>query len=139
MKHIGIVKQDDCTGCLACLNACPSKAITIQKGFGDTEYPLVNEMKCTSCGLCQKVCSAVHNGIFREPLSCYAAYHICVTDKKEIWRFLEMMGLEDRALLGDTDMLENTIVRPVHWGDVKSRINNYVEDGLKNLREAGNK
>lgn len=49
-----------CTGCSACLNACPVDAITMhadQEGFA---YPEVQEEKCTRCGLCEKTCPVLH-------------------------------------------------------------------------------
>lgn len=49
-----------CTGCMACYNICNMNAIKVvvnEKGF---QYPKVNNLKCTSCGLCENVCPAIH-------------------------------------------------------------------------------
>ena len=45
--------NDKCTGCMICLRACPSKAIT-----GDKKVRHVIDMaRCTRCGECFRVCN----------------------------------------------------------------------------------
>ena len=44
---------DECPGCMVCLRACPSKAIT-----GDKKVKHVIDMvKCTRCGECYRICN----------------------------------------------------------------------------------
>lgn len=45
-----------CCGCSACLNICPSNAITMQHDTLGFLYPIVDSQKCINCGLCEKVC-----------------------------------------------------------------------------------
>ena len=44
-----------CTGCGACLNACPVSAITMEEKNGYS-YPVINKTLCTGCDYCSKVC-----------------------------------------------------------------------------------
>jgi len=46
-----IVKQELCTGCGACVNACPNGAILLNEGFA-----LIDQAKCSSCQICARVC-----------------------------------------------------------------------------------
>lgn len=51
-----ICNKDKCTGCSACYNICPQKAIGMvqdEKGF---VHPVVDKGKCVNCALCAKVC-----------------------------------------------------------------------------------
>ena len=46
----------NCTGCMACLNVCPKKAIScIENEYGFI-VPSVNKDLCINCGLCEKTC-----------------------------------------------------------------------------------
>ena len=49
---------DDCTGCLLCLKACPSGAITGKR----KEKHVIDQELCTVCGECYKACNldAIH-------------------------------------------------------------------------------
>ena len=57
MKLIDVIDKKQCMGCMACKNACPKNAITIEEdkktGF---LYPKIDEEKCINCGICKKVC-----------------------------------------------------------------------------------
>jgi coenzyme F420-reducing hydrogenase beta subunit len=49
-------KKEDCCGCTACKNICPTNAIVMvsdQEGF---LYPYINQELCIDCGKCRKVC-----------------------------------------------------------------------------------
>ncbi|MBP5724430.1 MAG: Coenzyme F420 hydrogenase/dehydrogenase, beta subunit C-terminal domain [Bacteroidales bacterium] len=45
-----------CTGCGACINACPKKIISLQDDEEGFWYPKIDESKCVDCHLCEKVC-----------------------------------------------------------------------------------
>lgn len=55
-KILKQVKNDTCTGCGACLNACPKNAITMQSDEFGFYKPVIDNEKCINCGLCEKVC-----------------------------------------------------------------------------------
>lgn len=48
-----------CTGCGACIDACPVKCISMKEGILGHTYPEVDEVSCIGCGVCQKVCHAL--------------------------------------------------------------------------------
>lgn len=52
--------KQECSGCTACMNACPTAAITMQEDNEGFLYPVINEYTCINCGLCRKVCSWEH-------------------------------------------------------------------------------
>lgn len=47
-----------CTGCGACSNICPSQAITMEPDNNGFIYPVVNNELCFNCGKCIKICAA---------------------------------------------------------------------------------
>ena len=46
-----------CTGCQACAQICPVRAITMENASDGFLYPRVSESRCVDCGLCTKVCT----------------------------------------------------------------------------------
>ena len=62
-----------CSGCMACLNACPGSAIApiSEKGF---LYPRVDAKKCDDCGKCEEVCPYSHPLPTSRGESVYIAY-----------------------------------------------------------------
>ena len=72
-----IVKQEDCTGCQACRNACLANAIEMVEKEDTFLYPAVLQERCIDCGQCIKACPAVEEVLFdrvEEPV-CYAAWN----------------------------------------------------------------
>lgn len=60
MANSVVVTENDmslCTGCMACLDACPTKAITESFTEDGFRIPIVHEDKCIRCGKCTKVCN----------------------------------------------------------------------------------
>lgn len=53
-----ICKNDLCTGCTACCESCPTKAISMIDNNEGFLYPTINNELCINCGLCKKVCPA---------------------------------------------------------------------------------
>ena len=56
-----IIQENLCTGCMACNNICPKKAINIETGKDGFSYPKIDKSKCINCGLCKKVCPVLNN------------------------------------------------------------------------------
>ena len=57
--------RKQCTGCGACVNACPSQAISMKPDNNGFLYPVVNKELCFNCGKCISLCSAreTHNHV----------------------------------------------------------------------------
>lgn len=49
-------KKEECCGCTACMNACPTSAIKMKEDEEGFLYPVINEESCIHCNLCRKVC-----------------------------------------------------------------------------------
>ncbi|WP_289005648.1 Coenzyme F420 hydrogenase/dehydrogenase, beta subunit C-terminal domain [uncultured Parabacteroides sp.] len=69
---IKLQNKKDCCGCYACMNSCPLACIEMQEDAEGFAYPVVNEERCISCGLCEKVCPVLNNLQPRKPLYVYA-------------------------------------------------------------------
>jgi len=49
---LAIVDYEKCTGCTACLKACPVEAVSGEK----KEVHTIDQDKCTRCGACFEAC-----------------------------------------------------------------------------------
>lgn len=71
-----ICEKNKCTGCMACMNACPKGSISMQ--YDDTYelHPIISD-GCVSCGKCRMVCP-INNTDKNKQVSkiCYAAYSL---------------------------------------------------------------
>lgn len=66
MESKRCIAQNDmslCTGCMACMDVCPVKAITENFSRDGFRIPRVDEKKCVHCGKCLQVCNI---NVFRE-------------------------------------------------------------------------
>lgn len=50
------ITNNECTGCLACMNACEQKAIYTDFEAEGFFRPIIDYNKCVNCGMCKKVC-----------------------------------------------------------------------------------
>lgn len=71
---IGITEKQNCCGCGACFNVCPTRCITMTEDEEGFLYPEVDTSRCVDCGLCSRVCVCQREEPLRqkEP-ACYAA------------------------------------------------------------------
>lgn len=51
-----LASKRNCTGCTACMNACPKQCILMKQDDSGFLYPEINLSECTSCGGCERVC-----------------------------------------------------------------------------------
>ena len=65
----------ECTGCSACANSCPSKAISMVLNEDGFLNPKIDFSKCIDCGMCVKKCSVINVSYVNNPSpTCYAAW-----------------------------------------------------------------
>lgn len=74
-----------CTGCSACVHACPTGAIAMMEDSCGFVYPEVNESKCIDCGRCLRACHMAAPGDLKSKgeTKAYGAY---VTDRDQLMR-----------------------------------------------------
>ena len=68
-----LVDAASCTGCGACLQICPKKAIHYRDDAEGFPTPYINESMCVECGLCEKICPAIHFPVTNTIQAAYAA------------------------------------------------------------------
>lgn len=71
---IRIIDKKDCVGCNGCIQCCPKQCILFKEDEQGFLYPEVNISECINCGLCERVCPVINQGIKQNPLAVYAAY-----------------------------------------------------------------
>lgn len=70
--------KPECSGCNACGDICPTKAITFKTDIEGFWYPKVDAEKCINCELCTKICPDINiaklkKNDFKEPKYAIAA------------------------------------------------------------------
>lgn len=69
-----VISKNKCTGCTACKNICPKKAISMQKDEEGFMYPVIDQAKCINCGLCKKTCPVINTIENKSLNKCYVGY-----------------------------------------------------------------
>lgn len=77
-----LVERNNCTGCLACKEACSQNAITLEFDALGHGYPVINRELCIRCGKCHRVCPEIHVQERRAPASCFAAWSLDPATRK---------------------------------------------------------
>lgn len=70
---IQINKKEDCCGCEACVQRCPTNCISLTQDMEGFLYPSANPDLCIQCGLCEKVCPVINRRDLHLPIASYAA------------------------------------------------------------------
>ena len=55
-----------CTGCGACMSACPRDAISMARDHEGFSYPVIDTSRCVRCGHCADICPILHPETRRE-------------------------------------------------------------------------
>lgn len=69
-----IVNEKNCSGCYACVNACPKDAIVIKPNSFQSNKAIIDQYKCISCGLCEQICPSINPIKLYKAHFCYAAW-----------------------------------------------------------------
>ena len=62
-----VCKQNQCTGCMACVESCTRNAIRIEDAI-DSYNAVINREVCINCGLCHRTCPNNKPAIKHEPI-----------------------------------------------------------------------
>lgn len=71
-------RKDNCCGCTACMNICPTNAIIMKNDEEGFLYPIIDNDLCIECKLCKKVCGFQNENSFSDysrDVKVYAAKH----------------------------------------------------------------
>ncbi|MBR6252124.1 MAG: polysaccharide pyruvyl transferase family protein [Bacteroidales bacterium] len=71
---MNICQTDKCTGCGACINACPKLCIAMHSDMYGEIHPKIDKERCIECGLCAKICPNNAPIELQMPTECYAAW-----------------------------------------------------------------
>ena len=66
-NNINDLLKEKCSGCGACFNVCPAKAIKMECDDEGFIVPLIDADKCTSCGICSQKCPSMKTDYFNDP------------------------------------------------------------------------
>ena len=71
---ICVENKSKCSGCYACYNICPQKAITMVEDQYGFKYPIINKKLCINCDLCKKVCYPKNKTEKEKTIKAYACF-----------------------------------------------------------------
>ena len=83
---IRIIDKSKCSGCHACMVACPKQCIKMLSDNEGFLYPFVDENVCVDCGACDKVCP----------------YHNVVSEKKQNPKAYAAISKDECVLLNSS-------------------------------------
>lgn len=69
-----IIEKSLCTGCTACVNACPKNAIEMKFSKEGFKYPVIDNDKCIDCRLCKKTCPVLNTQNNKSINKCFVGY-----------------------------------------------------------------
>lgn len=70
---ITVCEENKCSGCMACVNVCGKKAITILDSK-DAYNAKIDTKLCVNCDICKKVCHNNYLPDFHETVACYQGW-----------------------------------------------------------------
>ncbi len=68
-------KKEECSGCTACKNICPTNAIEMIEDEEGFKYPHINKEKCINCKACEKICPNIKKDEKNDIKSVYGVKH----------------------------------------------------------------
>ena len=79
---INTAVKEKCSGCTACVYACPKGCISMKRDGEGFLYPFVDTEKCISCSLCERVCERA-GSLYKESDGMPDAYAAMGKDEEE--------------------------------------------------------
>ena len=70
---VRIKDKHNCCGCESCVQTCPKHCITMQQDEEGFLYPIVHEVDCINCHLCEHVCPVINQNPQADILKVWAA------------------------------------------------------------------
>lgn len=67
---------ETCTACDACMNICPKNAIAITEDKYGFYEPQIDKDACIQCGLCDKICPALHTSNCKLEYEAFCGYSL---------------------------------------------------------------
>lgn len=125
--------KEKCSGCGACVNICPKKALSLTDGISFFEYPQVKPELCIDCGLCINTCHANKVIESNYPTKSFAVISIDKDDR------------DSSATGGASSVLVNTVLEQngVVYGceeiDYKNIVHSRIDKISKSYRIKGSK
>ena len=117
--------KSKCTGCTACIAACPVGCITIKKDEEGFLYPVASD-KCIKCGKCERVCPIKKN---KEKKEIKQEAYCAVTKDKKIWQRSASGGAFSEICRAFGD--EKTIVCGAAWNGFE--VEHICIEGVENI------
>lgn len=113
--------KKECCACGACMNICPSNAISMVRDEYGFEYPQIDYKICVKCGACKKVCAYQNVNEKQIPIATYAgsAKSSSIVNSASGGVFLSMATstIESRGVIfGVSFELVDGILTPIHIG-----------------------
>lgn len=136
-----IIEKNNCTGCSACSNVCPKKAISMKISADGFLYPFIDDSKCIKCGLCEKKCPLN----FKKNKSnnhCYVAYNKTINRLTEgcssggifeiiANKVLDSGGVVIGALFENNELIHKAIYEKKELNKLKG--SKYLQSDLKDI------
>lgn len=130
---IKIKNKSDCCGCMACVQTCHERCISMIEDEEGFLYPEVDETRCINCHLCEKVCPVINNTNAKFPISVYAA-----TNRNErILMHSSSGGIF--SLLAEKILAENGVVFGASFNDKWEVFHTYIEHEIELEKLRGSK
>lgn len=127
---IKIDNKQSCSGCSACVQACPKQCISFEEDEQGFRYPSINYELCVNCGLCEKVCPCINENEQTMPLDIYAAKN----PNKEIRKESSSGGIF--TMLAESIIDEGGVVFGARFNEKWNVVHDYTEtkEGLAAFR-----
>lgn len=120
---MNLASVDRCTGCAACVNACPFEALSMQCDAEGFLQPIVDKAKCRNCGKCERACPLVSS--IAKPRQ-IAKHPLCgASSSDEIWRASASGGAFSEICLALDD--KNPVIFGARFEGPKRVIHDSVE------------